>query len=307
MAAIGVEAQLADAAETCRVALQRAPLAEVLPRLASLGQSDQAFQFLSRITVRPESGAELGRLCASVPSDLGPHGVERALLILASQYAAARVPGLPVSDSVKRLFADEFRFFADPPAIWAGHFHSEDVRYHEMARIATLRRFPAGQFHWEVSGFPRSWVLEARQPWRLLVHVLGRMGGFSPVFEMHVNARRKNRLILVEKEANISYCRAARALEKQPDVRGLMLASWLFCESTSQVTPRLAWLRRTPQSAGAIIADLGPAPPDSGFLTGSDERRKLYEEGVYRPKIACVLWPRKAVIDWVNEHPEFDS
>jgi hypothetical protein len=305
--AADVEVRLAAAAEACRLRLEEDSCAEVLGRLGPLGQPDRAFQLLSRITVHAGSGAEVARLCASIPSRPDQNAVERTLLLLASQYAIAQVPGLAVSDTVKGLFADEFEFFANPPAGCVGRFQADDVRYREMARVATLRRFPAGQFHWEVSGFPRSWVAKARQPWSVLAHVMGRMGGFAPLFELHLNARRKNRLILLEKEANISYYRAARAVEMQPAIRGLLVAgSWLFCESTAQVTPRLAWLRQTPQSAGALIVDLGPALADSGFLTGSEERRKLYEQGAYRPSLACVLWPRKPLIDWANQHPEFD-
>jgi len=304
--AVNVEARLAAAEEACRLRLEEDSFARVLSRLGPLGQPDRAFQFLSQITIHPGSGAELARQCASIPSNPGQNAVERTLLVLASRHAVAQVPGLAVSDSVKGLFADEFQFFANPPAAWVPCFQADDVRYREMARVATLRRFPAGQFQWEVSGFARSLVAKARQPWRLLAHVIGRMGGFAPLFELHLNARRKNRLILLEKEAGISYYRAARAVEMQPAVRGLMLGSWLFCESTAQVTPRLAWLRRTPQSAGALIVELGPASADSGFLTGSEERRKLYEEGAYRPRLACVLWPRKPLIDWANQHPEFD-
>jgi hypothetical protein len=183
---------------------------------------------------------------------------------------------------------------------------SDDVRFMEMARVATLRRFPLGQFQWEQAAFPRSWVMKASQPWKVLAYVMGRMGGFAPLLELHVNERRKNRLILLEKESNISYYRAARCLEKQPQVKGIVLTSWLFCESTAQQTPRLAWLRETPRSAGALIVELGPAPPDSGFLKGSEERRALYEKGVYQPKDTCVLWPRKSLIDWANQHPEYD-
>jgi hypothetical protein len=291
-----VEAQLAAAAEACGI----------LSLLGPLGQPERAFEFLSRITAHPESGAELTRLRASIPSEPGLNAVERTLLILASQHALTLVPGLAVSDRVKLLFAEEFQFFANPPAAWVARFQTDDVRYREMVRIATLRRFPAGQFHWEIAGFPRSWVAKANQPLKLLAHVAGRMGGFRPLFELHVNDRRRNRLILLEKEANISYYRAARSIEKQQEMLGLMTASWLFCESTAEVTPRLAWLRRTPLAGGAMIFDLGPAAADSGFMTGSDERRKLYEEGAYRPTMACVLWPRKRLIDWANGHPEFD-
>jgi hypothetical protein len=236
----------------------------------------------------------------------GQNAVERTLLLLASRHAIAQAPGLPVSDRVKSLLAEEFQFFANPPAAWVARFQADHVRYREMARIATFHRFPAGQFHWEVAGFPRSFLAKAAQPWKVLVHLIGRMGGFSPIFELHLNDRRKNRLILLEKEAHISYYRVARCIEKQPAARGLMLCSWLFCESTAKITPHLAWLRQTPQSAGALLADLAPASTDSGFATGSEERRRLYEQGVYRPRLTAVLWPRKPLIDWANQHPEFD-
>ena len=279
---------------------------EILSRLGACGQPEPAFQLLSVITADPSSADALARLCASVDSNSDQHFVERTLLILASQHAITQVLDLPVADSVKRLFADEFHFFANPPARWVPRFRIDDVRYREMARVATLRRFPAGQFQWEVSGFPRSCLVKARHPWRVAWHVFARMGGFAPVFELHLNDRRKNSIILLERESNISYFRAARSLERQPAVRGLMLSSWLFCESTPQVTPHLAWLRRTPESAGALLVDIGPAAPDSGFLTGSEDRRKQYETGTYRPNSVLVLWPRNSVIDWANRHSEFD-
>lgn len=296
-----VEAQLAAAAEACRLRLREDASAGALERLGPLAQPERAFQLLSRITVQPESGAEVASLCAPACP------VERTLLILASLHSIERAPGLPVGDGVKKLLAGEFQFFANPPAVWAAHFQADDVRYREMARIATLRRFPAGQFHWEASAFPRSWVIKARRPLRLLAHLMGRMGGFGPLFEIHVNSWRRNRLVLLEHEANLSYYRMARSVEKQPAVRGVLMSSWLWCESTARVTPRLEWLRRIPLEGGALIAALGPAPADSGFLTGSEERRRLYEEGAYRPRIGCVLWPRTALIAWANRHPEFDT
>jgi hypothetical protein len=274
---VSVEARLAAAAEACRLKLREDGFSAVLKLLGSRGQPDHAFQLLSRITVHPHSGAELAGLRAAITSEPEQNTVERTLLLLAAQHAIAQVPGLPVSDIVKALFAQEFEFFANPPAAWLKHFHVDDVRFREMVRIATLRRFPAGQFHWEISGFPRSWVAKARQPWAVVAHVIGRMGGFAPLFELHLNARRRNRLVLLENEANISYYRVARSVEKQAGVRGLLLASWLFCRSTAQVTPHLSWLRRIPESAGALLVELGPASTDSGFLVGSELRRKLYE------------------------------
>jgi hypothetical protein len=290
----------------CTARLQEEPFAHALPALGKYAEPGAAFELLSsadRDVLRRE---ELRHLCVSASSDVPATTVERTLLMLTCQHTAGQIPGLPVADRVKELFVNDFEFFVSPSEKWLPHFRNDDVRYREMARIATLRRFPAGQFHWEIAGFPRSWLVKTPRVWSLLWHIVGRMGGFSPVFEFHLNERRKNRLLLLEKEGNLSFYSAARTLEKQPGVKGIMLASWLFSEETAQVSPHLAWLRRIPESAGAFLIDLGPASPDSGFLTGSIERRKLYEQGSYRPKFACVLWPRSALISWANKHPEFD-
>jgi hypothetical protein len=177
-----------------------------------------------------------------------------------------------------------------------------------MARIATLRRFPAGQFHWEASGLPRSFL--PRTPlreWPRLLALLMEIGGFSPMVETHVNARRKNRIVLTEAEGIRSYALLARSLEMQPAVKGLYTCSWLYCESTGRVTPHLAWLRRFFVDHGAVLGSVGPADRNSGFLVGSEQRRKLYEEGNYRPLMTYVVWPRRAMLAWVQKQPESDS
>ncbi len=265
--------------------------------------AEDAFRLVSELAFCPGRSDELERLRAQTEA---ASELERTLLVLASQHAAARLPSLPVADSVKQLLAAEFRFFADPPAAWLRHFRVEDLRYREMCRLATFHRFPAGQFEWQEVAFQRSWLWRARRPWRLLAH-LRRMGGFAPLFELHVNPRRGRRAVLLESEANFSWYRVARSLERRPEVCGAMLNSWLFCESTARVTPHLSWLRRIPLAAGAKIFELGEAPPESGFLTGSHERRRLYITGEYLPRIACALWPRRELIAWANQHPEFDS
>jgi len=302
----GIQERLAQTAQTSMQALNEPAFAQVLSGLGPYAEPVAAFQLLSRVTAT-ETPEELRRLCDANPLTKESNAVERALLLLACQHAAAQVPALPVSDRVKQLFADEFDFYANPSPAWIPHFRHDDLRYREMARIATLRRFPAGQFHWEITGLPKSWLLQTPRVLTLLSHVVGRMGGFAPLFEFHINSRRKNRLVLLEKEGNISYYRTAQALALQPHVKGLMLASWLYCESTAKVSPHLAWLRSVPQSGGALAVDLGPVHEDAGFLTGSEERRLLYQQGTYRPCMGCVLWARQDLIAWAARHPEFDQ
>jgi hypothetical protein len=299
--------RITEAYETCQRSLETELPARIVRHLGEKGQPSSAFRLISQITADPNSLRQINKLRESISSDLGQNEVERTLLLLASLHALPQVADLPVSDRVKELLTDDFQFFANPPAAWIPRFRAGDVRFLGMARSATFQRFTAGQYHWQLSGFPRAWLSKVRKPWKVLAHLLGEMGGFSPFFELHLNDRRKNRAILSEKEANLSYYRVARSLEKQPNILGVMVGGWWYCDATAQVSPHLAWLPRTPRSGGALLADLGPAPADSGFLVGSDERRKLYEQKLYQPRLTCVLWPRKGLLEWANRHPEFDQ
>lgn len=294
--------------QACRAALEAEPLRRVRERLNGPGGLRRAFDLLARATAlrhpQPQLVDEFRAEIGAAP--LPETDLAHALLLAASLHTIPRVPELPVGDLVKALFLDEFAFYAAPPADWRARFRFSDVRFQEMGRIATLQRFPAGQYHWEMAAFPRSWLPKVARRWDVWTRAFLPMRGFGPLFELHLNDRRRNRIVLLETETNLSCYRAAQSLEVQPGVKGIMTMSWLYCESTAAATPHLAWMRRLFLEAGAVIVDLGDAPPDSGFLIGSAERRKLYEQGSYRPQTSCVLWPRARVLRWARRHPEFN-
>ena len=73
------------------------------------------------------------------------------------------------------------------------------------------------------------------------------------------------------------------------------------------MSARLAWAHDLFVENGAFTAEMGVAPPDCGLLTGSAERKRLYESGAFRPRIALVLWHRDDVLDWAARHPEFSD
>ncbi len=302
MASAAPTEKLSSAARACEDALQAGAMGELFHKLGRPEGYRHAFDLLAKATSLHNPELHLLDDFAGMP---GPD-CARGLLLAASCHAIQQIPMLPVSAVVKDLFAEEFLFYATPPAPWREKFVFGEVRFQEIARIATLRRFPAGQYHWELAAFPKSWLGKLGQPLTAFRRAFLPMGGFGPLFELHVNDRRKNRVMLQENETNLSCYRAARSLELQPRIKGIMTASWLYCESTATVTPHLAWMRRLFLEAGATIVELGDAAPDSGFLIGNAERRKLYEEGLYRPKLSCVLWPRGRVLRWAQQHPEFD-
>ena len=293
----GLSQKICDARRACEEALQAA----ALKSLAAIDRG-RIWNALGRATAmrNPEPGAvdEFG--------DAADPDRAQGLLLAASLRAMEQLPALPVSDAVKSLFADEFLFYAAPPPSWRERFRFGDVRFHEMGRIATLQRFPAGQYHWEAAAFPRSWLPRVEQRWRALRDAILPMRGFGPLFELHLNDRRKNRVILLESETRLSCYRAARSLELQPAIKGIQTISWLYCESAGNVSPHLAWMRRFFLEAGASIVDLGESPADAGFLIGSVERRRRYEEGSFRPKESCVLWPRASVLQWAARNAELD-
>lgn len=239
-----------------------------------------------------------------VPDD---GSVERFLLIHAALESLDKVPRLRVSDSVKRLICDEFISFACPipadiPMLKAGL-----PSFTSSCRIALLKRFPAGQIHWEVSGLPRTWLLKPKlkalpRLWRF---VALHLQGLKPAYSSHLAWRRKNRWTITEAEQKRAYYRMAQSLVLQPQVRGLVTDSWFYSPDTYRVSPHLAWLNHFFIENGGLVEILGPAPPGSGYLEGSAERRRCYESGEYKPTTAVVLWPRKAMLDWAERHPEF--
>jgi len=300
-----------DSARTgCMEVLSHPPLQRVWDKLAGSDRLRRAADLVARATaLRHPQPEAITRFRAEFGTDnpLPESVLAQALLLAASLDALSRLPEQPVSMAVKGLFLDEIAFFVAPPENWRAHFTFSDARFCEMGRIATLQRFPAGQYHWEIAAFSRSWLLRVNGLWRAWTQAFLPMRGFGPLFELHLNDRRKNRIVLLESETRLSCYRAARSLELQPDMRGIMTMSWLYAAETAAVTPHLAWMRRFFIDAGAVIVDLGDAPADSGFMVGSAERRKQYEEGSYRPKVSCVLWPRSRVLRWAQSHPELDT
>lgn len=228
---------------------------------------------------------------------------ERLLLLRQARKALPQIDSLPVSEDVKRLFCEEFRYVARPPRQVT--FHVMRARFVAQCELASLRRFPAGQFHWTVSGLPRSWVMKVkgRDRLRLLYWIARRMRGFGPVFFPHLNANRRNRW-LTELEANRSYYRMAQSMMFQPAVKGLVASSWLRSPDTAKVSPHLEWVNRTMLENGGLVVVMGPADPDCGVLTGSLERRRLYDAGVFKPTIGLTIWPRDAMLAWAERHPE---
>jgi len=245
------------------------------------------------------------RLCGSPRDD--SRSFERYLLVQAALRSLDRLDVLPVTRRAKELVCDEFRYLAAPDDRSIARFTAGQPAFAELCKLATLRRFPAGQFDWDVSGISRSDLLgiaPASLP-RALWFVARKMRGLSPVFFSHLSPRRKNRS-LSEQESNRSYYLMARAMELQPDIRGFAGCSWFRSPDVQKVSPHLAWISKVFLENGALVVQGGAADPDCGVLHRSGSRKRLYEQGRFKPTVGIVMWPRDAMIDWANRHPEYE-
>ncbi len=305
-----LRATIADCRAACAAALaQSAAHESPRTRLRADQVADGALDAAARVRQYARSCDAAAAALAFLP----PAGPARAAavrrdLLRAALGSLAYLPGQPLAPAVIRRLCEVFHDFCDPPRGDTDCRYRPDLDFHgcALAGCAALTRFPAGQLDWERSGLPRSYLL--RMPFRDLPRVcrtiVRDLGGLRPCFTAHMGVKRYP-LLFVEVESHRSYHRMAQSMAMQPDVKGLLMEAWFHSPETIRISSHLAWTNRTPLAHGATLTDLGPATPADGFLTGSVERRRLFDAGLYRPTIGLIIWPRRALLAWAAGHPEF--
>jgi hypothetical protein len=265
------------------------------------------YDLLSAVTEHPASIEPLKALRESLRLRNGSAAgaFERAVLLRAMRFSAQRLATCPVDASVKRLYEEELRAVESPTPATMGRFDLGKNIFVALAKIATLRRFPAGQMTWEVSGIPRSWL--PKVPLHAMPRVaryLLKLGGLRPAFVPHLNATRKDRAALLERETNRSWYRMAQSMKLQPQIRGLVASSWLHSPDTMRVSPHLAAFSRALLDNGALLIRHHTADLDCGVFHRSPERKKMYDDGEFVPTHGLVIWPRTEMLAWAEAHPE---
>jgi hypothetical protein len=287
-------------------------LTKIAEILEHLGKSASDCVTLLNSVNDPPSQAPILELKKSVMDagiDCGSDTFERVLLWHAMQDSEFRIDHIPVHHSVKRLIRREFVRFRELRGAGAPLSAGTDP-FIAASKICTLRRFPSGPMDWVVSGMPRSWF--AKIPVRDLTSVIRfiffEFGGIKPAFYMHVAHPPRNRSLILRNEVRKSYYRMARSLEVQPEIKGIMCASWFHDPNALKRNPHLTWINEPYLDfGGRIVATLGPAPVESGFLKFNPERREQFERGELKLLTTLAMWPRKAALEWAAAHPELDD
>lgn len=275
---------------------------EKIVRRAGRFSESEAWTLLNRTEDDEASVAPIKKLKAE--HELKGDELEKLLLWHATQRALNHVPALPISSSVRtRLEQDLLQLPATANSLEAG-----SNAFSRAAKLATLRRFPAGPMEWEVSGIPKSYFLRAKfsANIRFLAFAARSLRGLRPCFFLHVAPSPRNRALSVPKEVLRCYYRTVRSLEMQPEILGILANSWFHDPAAVRDNPQLEVLSR-PFFDGGLITLLGPAPPSSGVAVGNAQRRADYEAGKIRYHYGFVVWPRAAALRWANSHAELQE
>jgi len=252
-----------------------------------------------------------GRAYFAVPADLLAEWVATAgpevrlwnALLLAT--LAARLPERarvrPIPPSVLQGFVVQLgRILRELVAAPAGHLDLGDDIFLKDLGLCRLHMFAcAAQIVEQGAGVQRQLVLTGGVPQvlRMLGLALELGGRFRPFFEIHTHTPMLGDFNPAGWER--CYHMVADLLETHPDCQGLVGGSWFYDPAVEAISPRLAYLRQTPISGGAVMLRGKPTQADIDNATATSEsRRKLFEAGNYRPTKYLMVWPRAKLIAW---------
>lgn len=307
-----ISTEIGHTKEICTRELQTPLLAQIAEKLGQASSATRdSLSIVRSLAHSKDRQADLTRLADEIGAgeEIASASLQRVLLLRAALASLEKLNNLPVEASVKRLICEEFEFFAKPSAHEMSLFVPKNYSFHALCKIAVLERFPAGQFHWEISGFPRSWLLKvspATLP-QVVYFLCAELGGFAPCIVPHMATRRKNPLMLIENESDKSWFRMASSAQLWPGIRGLVASSWLHSPDTFRVSPHLSFINKAFAESGALVTVMGKADESAGYLAGSAQRRELYNAGKFKPTLGLVLWSRQQMKEWVRAHPELSE
>jgi hypothetical protein len=295
-------------------------LPDLAPALAAVGEAltrqgwtvDGCVAALAAVDERPETRASIAALRQSLRQAGVPCGadeLERTLLAAAISVARPRAEALPLYEPVRALLTKDFDRYASPATTPASRLEAESFAFAVAAKTATLRRFPAGAFDWELHGLRRSSLIHV--PWRDLPRLIRCIGfefrGFTPAFFLHVAMPPRNRALVLQRDVRLAHYRVARTLALQAGVKGILAEAWFLDPAALRDNPHLAWLNEPYVDLGGVRTTIGPAPPDSGYLDRNADRQRAFDAGELRYRLGIGLWPRKAALRWAELHPEWDG
>ena len=103
-------------------------------------------------------------------------------------------------------------------------------------------------------------------------------------------------------QMNEAYLNIAELLKVHPNICGIFRKSWFLDPNLKEISPALSYLWEVPQQNGAeLFRPVTSEDAVKNAIAMSPLRKKLYEEGKYKPMIYAYVWPRKELLRWASK------
>lgn len=207
--------------------------------------------------------------------------------------------GLKLTDELAALRASALQ------AILAGietprrgfHHHDNDAFLKDLA-VCRGKLLPAGvELIEPLAGIGRRIVTEGGLAGIVprAAFFLARMGGFKPFCALHFDRRR-----IAEFNAEgyaALYRRLADLLALNPQLKGMVSASWWHDPALARISPELGFVDALPRAAGArVFRSIENAHATADAIRFAPERARLYREGAWQPRVHLLAWPRRDLL-----------
>ncbi|MEZ5529341.1 MAG: hypothetical protein R3E57_05350 [Porticoccaceae bacterium] len=221
---------------------------------------------------------------------------QKLVIDLLKQFNPGRV-GLKLPDAVLGLYSAEISRLGKELDTRPVDYYclDNDVFLKDLAVLAG-RLIPVGaEFVVPDAGVPRSWCLKGVKGGCSAAWACLACGGFSPYLELHMHP---GSVAMFNPQGwSETYINLGALLELNPGLRGVISSSWFLDPALGQISPHLAYLHETSVQNGAtLIFNCLDKSGDSGALSKSDSRRRLFLAGKYVPAIYSRIWPRRKLI-----------
>lgn len=222
--------------------------------------------------------------------------------------ALSTLPDRPLPNNIKDLCRQWYqRIFDDISSQPDDFYDFDNDLFLKDLTVASQRAVPVGGA-WisQIFRIKKRILLKIlkRSPlqfFELLTQTLRKAGGLSPYYDLHADTR-----YLAEfnpENRNYCYSNIAEMLKLNPEMKGGCWISWYNDPNLAVISPRLAYIVKEPIQNGARTFGIDTTKSTIAHATlKSSTRKRLYQEGKYKPANYMVIWPRKYLIEWADKY-----
>ncbi len=215
-----------------------------------------------------------------------------------------RLPSTSFSADITGLYYEWFERIVDDFSKQPDEFydHEQDFFCKDLG-VCSMRMTPVGCELTEIAGLSRRHFLSGgiKQFFCYMYRTVIGTRGFHPFYGIHMDMRYLDKFNSDGRDR--CFVRVAEMLKANPRIKGLFAVSWFYDPEISRISPRLAYLRERPEKRRARFFKTGSSARDIRLSTlKSPTRKRLYEEGKYRPTGHMMLWNRKDLIAWADKY-----